>query len=492
MPEEQADLLGNAFFPATAPPSQLHTDFDPPPNTTRAWPEFTTHELGLALRTTLNTSAPGFSGIGYRVIKWMLKDSVTHERLLQLYNTSLSLGHVPSPWKKAVVVPIPKPRKTDMSNPRSYRPISLLECLSKLMEKMVATRMQHDAVLHQLIPDTQFGGIITRGTNDAGIQLVHDVQTAFARKETLAVVAFDIKGFFDYVDHARMAYTLEIQGYPPQLVKWVLAFLTDRSYVMSIAGHASDTRQFPGRSVPQGSPLSPILSASYTAPCFTPPPRGLGLSSQFFVDDGIAKCAHKDEGVAVRRAAAEFVRMEGRMNQIRLQADRGDKLELIVFQKKPLKSPPFNKVLEIEHPDGTKSRVHPRREWRYVGFYFTPRLDWRVHVTRMANKAKATCSALRMISNCVRGLSIANARTIYNSVVMPVLTYGTPVWYTGVRQKGLVKILQTAQNLGVRWVMGAFKTSPLDELHHLASIPPVEYVTHSHARAGAPVFVSNP
>ena len=69
-----------------------------------------------------------------------------------------------------------------------------------------------------------------------------------------------------------------------------------------------------------------------------------------------------------------------------------------------------------------------------------------------------------------------NWRWVYNTLVIPTLTYGAQVWYTGYRQKGLTDRMQIAQNKGLRKLTGVFKTTPIKPLHNLTRIPPIPYL----------------
>jgi hypothetical protein len=80
------------------------------------------------------------------------------------------------------VVVIPKPRKDDYSVAKSYRPISLLECMSKLIEKAMSKRFLYDTDKFGLIPTTQYGTRAHSSTLDAGLGFTHDVQTALNAK----------------------------------------------------------------------------------------------------------------------------------------------------------------------------------------------------------------------------------------------------------------------------------------------------------------------
>ena len=61
-------------------------------------------------------------------------------KLLQLFNTSWKTGRVPQAWKVAYMTPIYKQGK-NKGKAESYRPISLLSCFCKTMERMVNTRL---------------------------------------------------------------------------------------------------------------------------------------------------------------------------------------------------------------------------------------------------------------------------------------------------------------------------------------------------------------
>ncbi|KAF2358391.1 hypothetical protein FHG87_010843 [Trinorchestia longiramus] len=60
--------------------------------------------------------------------------------LLQLYYKSLQSGMLPTVWQSAIIIPLPKPNKP-LTSVDSYRPISLLSCVQKLMERLIVSRL---------------------------------------------------------------------------------------------------------------------------------------------------------------------------------------------------------------------------------------------------------------------------------------------------------------------------------------------------------------
>jgi len=66
-------------------------------------------KIQAALSTTSNKSAPGPSGIIYKLLKWAFV--ACPDQFIDFFNAALSLGH--HPWKDTKVVVIPKPNKGD-------------------------------------------------------------------------------------------------------------------------------------------------------------------------------------------------------------------------------------------------------------------------------------------------------------------------------------------------------------------------------------------
>ncbi len=64
---------------------------------------------------------------------------VAEEPLLNIINSSLSLGHVPKPFKLVVIKPLIKKPKLDPCELANYRPISNLTFMSKILEKVVCS-----------------------------------------------------------------------------------------------------------------------------------------------------------------------------------------------------------------------------------------------------------------------------------------------------------------------------------------------------------------
>jgi hypothetical protein len=305
----------------------------------RLFHPFREDELYTLLKATANKSALGGSGIGWDLMKkgW----SHMSKLLTNIYNACITLGHHPAQWKEATVVVIPKADKPDYSAAKAYWPISLLENLSKLLEKVVAKRFQHDIVTHELIPTNQFGGRTHSSCLDAGLTLIHDVQTAHANGLKVSILLFDVCGFFDNVNHAQLVSLIGNMGFMATLAQWVASFLANREVCLWFNNITSDQQEQP-MGVPQGSLLLPVLSITYTSPLLSKMGRWNNSSLGMYIDNGILFACTEEWMDVERLLRAWYTVCDEWLWQSGLVI-KPDKTELLFFQKlyerNPMPSP---------------------------------------------------------------------------------------------------------------------------------------------------------
>ncbi|KAH9958432.1 hypothetical protein BC827DRAFT_1136232, partial [Russula dissimulans] len=128
-------IFSNRFFVETPPDVPLHFSDDPQTRPSRPPPSIPDTLINALLADTSNKSAPGASGHTWKVLKWVWE--ATPDRLTNLIRACIRAGHHPREWKEATVCVIPKPGQADYTILKNFRPIALLECLGKLVEKVV-------------------------------------------------------------------------------------------------------------------------------------------------------------------------------------------------------------------------------------------------------------------------------------------------------------------------------------------------------------------
>ena len=114
---------------------------------------------------------------------------------------------------------LPKPNKRDPTSPYAWRPISLLSCLGKGLERLVARRLAWASIHYSVLHPQQCGTLPKRSATDLVAALVHDIKEAFARRHVATLVMMDVQRAFDTVMWNRLALRLQEQGWPTHLVR---------------------------------------------------------------------------------------------------------------------------------------------------------------------------------------------------------------------------------------------------------------------------------
>ena len=166
-------------------------------------------------------------------------------------------GLSPSVLKLGVVAPLPKDAKR-------FRPVTLLEPITKLVTGTVARRLSLLLHKHSLLHQHQFG-FVHGGSCEAPIEIVNDMyEHACEHDVALHVAYLDATSAFGTVQHPALTAAFAAIGAPPSFVKWIKFMVTGHRRVIRTAYSMGDpASEFPLESgTPQGDPLSPLLWAT--------------------------------------------------------------------------------------------------------------------------------------------------------------------------------------------------------------------------------------
>jgi len=184
-----------------------------------------------------------------------------------LFNRSLQTGTFPASQKAAIIItPVLKKSSLDPHDMNSYRPISNLSFVSKLLERCVNDQLNEHLSANGLLPDMQSAYRKHHSTETAVLNVLSDVYAAADVKQVTLLCLLDLSAAFDTVDHDILIRRLQhTYGLHDTVLQWFRSYLTDRSQSVWYNGQMSlsVTIRF---SVPQGSVLGPNLFVLYAAP----------------------------------------------------------------------------------------------------------------------------------------------------------------------------------------------------------------------------------
>ena len=187
----------------------------------------------------------------------VLLPHITH-----VMNTSLSSGHFPPIFKSAIAHSLLKKPSLDQNCLKSYRPVSNLLFLSKVLEKIVLSQLlDHLTHNHPLNPD-QSAYRQSHSTETALLRIVNDIILGLDNDKVALLALLDLSAAFDTNDHSILLSRLQTSFG----ISWFQSYLLDRSKTVCVKGAASKPSVL-SFGVSQGSVPGPILFCAVCVPC---------------------------------------------------------------------------------------------------------------------------------------------------------------------------------------------------------------------------------
>jgi hypothetical protein len=464
----KAAVLTQRFFPhSIADLSDIHLDLDDDSHQGFTVDQAVTKaEIQTILRKTGAWKAPGPDLLPTGFLK-ACKEPLAR-LLADLATACLRLEHFPTQFRTAQVVVLRKPGKTiaQQQTAGAYRPISLLSAMGKVIETAISQRIAAAAESQGLLPETQMGNRPERST-DLAIKLVVDAtHTAWRHGAVASLLQLDIKGAFDTVNHTRLLHTLQHQGFPLWVVRWVRSFLKGRTAYLHFDGESTLPYSITA-GVPQGSPLSPILFLLYTASLYTQLQDLGGLIAVGFADD-LNLLAFGKDTQETRRHLEGAWQTCCQWSQTRGMEFAPEKSELLHLSRARAAS------TTLVHLDDQV--ITPVQEARFLGVWIDRKLKWKGHLNAIKRKFATQQFALTRLAASAWGCSLLRAREIYTKVIRSAIAYGAGVWHhpSERRVKGIASKLATMQSQCLRVVSGAYRATPVRLLEVETATPPID------------------
>jgi ribonuclease HI len=383
--------------------------------------------------------------------------------LVKLFNASLCLSYFPSMWKLATVIFILKSVLVDPVEVKSYRPISLLCGVGKLLERIAAHRLTWFLESEHRLHPLQFG---FRDGYSAEFAIDRVVSLAFSefkcRRELLAVF-LDISSAFDAAWHPSIVASLISLGCPSYLVAWVANYLSGRQVQVKLGGVCVSRKL--ERSCPQGGCLSPILWNCLLNDVFSVAlPAGVTL--QAYADD---ICVLVEGGCREELAerATEALRLLVAWGEERKLLFNEKKTEMMLFSCKRYNPEPVDVAMK-----GQMLKLSPTV--RYLGVILDPKLRFRAHCLSVTRRARGLLTSLSGAVKKSWGLSCSSVLRLYQGAIRPILLYGCFAWLSALEKAVYVKMLSRVEGAALRLALNAPYTAPLSGLQVLAGVAPIQ------------------
>lgn len=397
--------------------------------------------------------SPGFDLITPTMIKNL--PNVAIIVLTILFNAILKLGYFPQYWKISQIKMIPKPGK-DLTVPSSYRPISLLPCLSKLFEKIFLKKINPFLNSQNIIPVHQFGFREHHGTIEQVNRLTGEIRKSFEYKKYCSAIFLDVAQAFDKVWHEGLIYKIK-RLLPPSTHKLLESYIVNRYFRVKHNEYITGDYEIKA-GVPQGSVFGPTLYLLYTSDLPTSP----NLIISTFADDTAILSSHENPSVASMELNNHLRYVETWLNNWRIRVNE-------------LKSTHVTFTLRRENcPSVTLNNVNIPQSDKvtYLGIHLDRRLTWRRHIEAKRLQMKLKACNLHWLISSYSKLSLDCKVTLYKSILKPIWTYGIQLY--GTASNSNMEIIQRAQSKILRTMTRAPWYIRNENLHKDLGIPLVK------------------
>ena len=400
------------------------------------------------LITSLKTkTASGPDGISSQMLKGVASSISNY--LSSLFNLSLSLGTVPFDWKSSIITPVFKAGDPKLAT--NYRPISLLSIPSKLLERIVYSKLMVHLLENSLLSTRQFGFRPQSSTQEAILSATNDWHLHLDSKKEVACMFFDFSKAFDTLPHWTILSNLKRVGVTGSLLKWFNSYLSCRQQRVVLGGSSSSPIEAVS-GVPQGSILGPLLFSLCMDP-LTAVPLTANSRLILYADDILLYkpvTNHQD-----------FCDLQSDINSISdwissagLQLNPKKTKFMVISRKRPPSQAPPLFVC-----GSSITQVH---SFTYLGVTICSNLSWATHINNTCLKAK---KQLGVIYRHFHPAGEGSIIQLYKSTVLPLLDYCSCVWDP--YQTTYINMIEGVQKFAARLATKQWNTSYNDLLAQL-------------------------
>ena len=364
--------------------------------------------------------------------------------ICEIVNSSLKTGFVPTPLKAAVLSPLLKKPSLDHEVLGNYRPISNLKLVSKIIEKIVAARLNSYLEINNLHEPFQSAYKKFHSCETALVRVHNDILRAIDDRRCIVLLLLDLSAAFDTVDHDILLKRLQSKfGITDNALKWFKSYLFNRTQFVSIDDNKSKTFNLEC-GVPQGSILGPILYLLYTSP-LADILRRHNMLFHLYADDTqlyVSFSCNDDIDLDLTTVNIESCLSDINnwmtLNKLKLNKS---KTELLYFYSKHSPQKTFNPLRF--GPD----LIHPSPSTRNIGVIFDNTMSMSPHINSICKNA---FYHLRNIARIRKFLSVKTTETLIHAFVTTKIDHCNSLLYG--LPKNLVKKLQSVQNAAARLV----------------------------------------
>ena len=415
------------------------------------------YELVDALKKCKNNSTPGADRISYEMLKQVPRSC--QKVLLQFYNTIWLQGRLPPDWKKAIITPLLKADKSAFDT-SSYRPVALTNTLCKVMERMIANRLQWWMEVNHCYNKFQAGFRKQRSTTDHIVRLADDAHKAINNKQYTLAVMLDLQKAFDLVWHQGLLYKMEQLGLRGNILQFTADFLANRSIQVRVGTALSNSYQLQN-GTPQGSVISPFL---FIIMINDVDEATNGVKLSLYADDSATWKTGSNLKAIIQEVQRYLDRLAMFFEQWGFKLSSEKTVAIVFTRNRNCRADDINltiggKIIKVE------------KTVRFLGVIFDRELTWAPHIKQIEERCNNRLNLMRVMTGTRWGASKMVLLIVYKALIRSVIDYGCIAYDTA--SSTTKARLDVIQAKALRICCGAMVGTPTSAVQVECGQPPL-------------------
>ena len=410
--------------------------------------------------------AGGRTGILPEMIKTACRTEEFRSQLLDLIRIVWQEEAVPTDWRDAAIVPIPK--KGDLTLCDNWRDIALLDVVGKVLAKIIQTRLQEVAELQ--LPESQCGFRKGRGCSDMVYTVRQLIEKAHEHRSKVFFTFVDLKKAYDSVPREAMWKALSKLGVPESLTRIIKSFHESMRAQIIFNGRPSKEDVEVDNGLRQGCSMAPTLFNLYACVVVErwkeriQDVDGVGVLLNYKMDRKLFR--------RYTRNASQTQLTEGQFADdaaLLATSHRGAEIAITEFSGAAsdfglkvsfTKTKMMAAGREVSAEDQTPLHVGSEeieyvKEFTYLGSVVASSGRMDADIDRRIAQASKAFGALKRSVLQDHDLTTHTKRLVYNACVLSVLLYGSESW---IALRKHLKKLDTFHNRCIRITLGITRT----------------------------------
>ncbi len=416
------------------------------------------NEIMQIIRRCKSNSASEFDDISNKILKILCAKIMLS--LINLFRACVELNYHFLCFRIAHIIALKKLNRKNYSNVKTYRFIALLNTLSKILESIIARRINDLAKTHDMLSISQMSDRKNRSCETALKLLIEQIHIVWnMKKDKIAtLLSMNVIDAYDHVSRDRLLHNLRKRDISDWIIRWTNSFMRNRHISLTF-DNATMTFRLIKADISQKSFIFSILYLFYNADLlkvFERSSRRVAIVS--FVNDInllIYDISTKQNCRTLKRFHQECETWN-RRHEI---AFASIKYELIHLTRNHRR---FNMQVELRIEAIQKTSA---LYVRVLSVQMNSKLKWKSHVRAIQKKMITQMMTLSRLTTFTWKACFARARLIYSSVVRLAIIYDNFVWYASHERSNSVSATTTQlmkiQKTALRIVFENFRVTSL-------------------------------